>query len=76
MSEQSLSNYLMEEWDRKETEHLNTQEALRMANHPVRVKLAREIHSAIYVDPFDPATDAEAWDAADAVLAVFPELLK
>ena len=76
MSEQSLSKHLMAEWDRKETEHLNAQEALQMANHPVRVKLAREIHSAIYVDPFDPATDAEAWDAADAVLKAFPELLK
>lgn len=76
MSEQSLSKHLMAELGRKETEHLNAQEALRMANHPVRVRLAREIHSAIYVDTFDPATDAEAWDAADAVLKAFPELLK
>lgn len=76
MSEQSLSKHLMAEWDRKETEHLNAQEALRLANHHVRVKLAKTIHEAIYADVFDPAFDGEAWDAADAVLRAFPELLK
>lgn len=76
MSEQSLSKHLMAEWDRKETEHLNAQEALRMANHPVRVKLAKTIHEAMYIDKFCADFDTEAWDAADAVLKAFPELLK
>lgn len=55
---------------------LSAKETITLATNPIRAKLAQVVHDGMYVRAFDPNRDVEAWDAADAVLAVFPELLK
>lgn len=71
-SARGFFGYSVEEYDAGEDAERERQEADIMT----RTRLARIIHDAWCVEPYDPTKHPEDLAAAEAVIAAFPKILE